>query len=33
MDAEELPQIRIRGRNFMALVVAPEAPFGEWFRP
>ena len=31
MDAEVLPQIRIRGRNFMALVVAPEAPFGEWF--
>ncbi len=31
MHTEVLPQIRIRGRNFMALVVAPEAPFGEWF--
>lgn len=31
MDADVLPQIRIRGRNFMALVVAPEAPFGQWF--
>jgi septum site-determining protein MinC len=31
VDADVLPQIRIRGRNFMALVVAPEAPFGEWF--
>jgi septum site-determining protein MinC len=33
-DADQMPapaQIRIRGRNFMALVVAPEPPFGEWF--
>jgi len=30
-EAMALPQIRIRGRNFMALVVAPEPPFGEWF--
>lgn len=33
MDAEtlSLPKIRVRGRSFMALVIAPEAPFGEWF--
>jgi septum site-determining protein MinC len=26
-----LPKIRVRGRSFMALVLAPEAPFAEWF--
>jgi septum site-determining protein MinC len=33
VDAPTLcaPRVRIRGRNFMALVVAPEFPFGEWF--
>lgn len=33
MDGEtiSLPTIRIRGRSFMAMVVAPEAPFGAWF--
>jgi septum site-determining protein MinC len=33
VDAEtfSLPKIRVRGRSFMALVIAPEAPFGEWF--
>lgn len=33
MDAEaiSLPTIRIRGRSFMAMVVAPEFPFGDWF--
>lgn len=33
MDAEtlSLPKIRVRGRSFMALVIAPEAPFGDWF--
>jgi septum site-determining protein MinC len=33
VDAEtlSLPKIRVRGRSFMALVIAPEAPFGDWF--
>ena len=33
MDAEtlSLPKIRVRGRSFMALVIAPESPFGHWF--
>jgi septum site-determining protein MinC len=33
MDGEAiaLPTIRIRGRSFMAMVVAPEFPFGDWF--
>jgi septum site-determining protein MinC len=33
VDAEtfSLPKIRVRGRSFMALVIAPEPPFGEWF--
>ena len=33
MDAEtfSLPKIRVRGRSFMALVIAPEPPFGQWF--
>ena len=26
-----LPKIRVRGRSFMALVIAPEPPFGQWF--
>jgi septum site-determining protein MinC len=33
VDAEtfSLPKIRVRGRSFMALVIAPEAPFAQWF--
>ena len=33
MDAEtfSLPKIRVRGRSFMALVIAPEPPFTQWF--
>ena len=33
MDAEtfSLPKIRVRGRRFMALVIAPEPPFTQWF--
>lgn len=33
MDAEtfSLPKIRVRGRSFMALVIAPESPFAQWF--
>lgn len=33
MDGEtiSLPTIRIRGRSFMAMVVTPEFPFGDWF--
>ncbi|MBL8771469.1 MAG: septum site-determining protein MinC [Phenylobacterium sp.] len=30
-DALALPTIRVRGRSFMAIVVAPEFPFGDWF--
>ena len=30
-EANTLPWIRIRGRSFMAMVLAPAAPFGEWF--
>jgi len=30
-EALELPQIRFRGRSFMALVMAPEFPMGDWF--
>lgn len=29
--AGDLPRIRIRGRSFMALVVAPEFPMAAWF--
>jgi septum site-determining protein MinC len=29
--ASTLPAIRIRGRSFMAMVLAPETPFGDWF--
>ena len=34
MDAEtlSLPTLRVRGRSFMALVLAPEPPFAEWFK-
>jgi septum site-determining protein MinC len=33
VDAEtfSLPKIRVRGRSFMALVIAPEPPFTQWF--
>jgi septum site-determining protein MinC len=33
MDAEtfSLPKIRVRGRSVMALVIAPEPPFSQWF--
>jgi septum site-determining protein MinC len=33
MDGEtvSLPTIRVRGRSFMAMVLAPEFPFAEWF--
>jgi len=33
LDAEaiSLPTIRIRGRSFMAMVVTPAFPFGDWF--
>lgn len=33
MDGEtvSLPTIRIRGRSFMAMVLAPEFPFADWF--
>lgn len=33
MTAEtfSLPKIRVRGRSIMALILAPEAPFAEWF--
>jgi len=33
LDAEaiSLPTIRIRGRSFMAMVVTPGFPFGDWF--
>lgn len=33
MDVETIspPTIRIRGRSFMAMVVTPEFPFGDWF--
>jgi len=33
LDAEAmtLPTIRIRGRSFMAMVVTPGFPFGDWF--
>jgi septum site-determining protein MinC len=30
-DLIAAPQIRLRGRNVLALVVAPEFPLGEWF--
>ena len=29
--ANQLPRVMIRGRSFLALVVAPEAPLGPWF--
>jgi septum site-determining protein MinC len=33
VDAEtfSLPKIRVRGRSIMALVIAPEPPFTQWF--
>lgn len=33
MDGEtiSLPTIRVRGRSFMAMVLTPEFPFGDWF--
>ncbi|WP_293407603.1 septum site-determining protein MinC [Phenylobacterium sp.] len=27
----DLPKIRVRGRSIMALILAPEAPFAQWF--
>ncbi|WP_068878205.1 MULTISPECIES: septum site-determining protein MinC [unclassified Phenylobacterium] len=30
-EANPLPWVRIRGRSFMALVLAPETPFADWF--
>lgn len=30
-EAMSLPTIRIRGRSFMAMVVTPAFPFGDWF--
>jgi len=30
-DALALPTIRVRGRSFMAIVISPEFPFGDWF--
>ncbi|HET6970204.1 MAG TPA: septum site-determining protein MinC [Phenylobacterium sp.] len=27
----DLPMVRVRGRSVMALVIAPEPPFAEWF--
>ena len=30
-EANTLPWIRIRGRSFMAMVLAPAPPFGDWF--
>jgi septum site-determining protein MinC len=30
-DARPLPQVRFWNRSFMALVVAPEFPMGDWF--
>ncbi len=29
-EARPLPQIRVRGRSFMALVLSPEPPLGDW---
>ena len=29
-ETQKLPRIVIRGRSFMALIVAPEAPFEPW---
>jgi septum site-determining protein MinC len=31
-DGQSAPGIRVRGRRFMALVVAPELPLADWFR-
>ncbi|WP_374452591.1 septum site-determining protein MinC [Phenylobacterium sp.] len=30
-DTFSLPKIRVRGRSIMALILAPEAPFAQWF--
>jgi septum site-determining protein MinC len=30
-DTLALPAIRVRGRSFMAMVLTPEFPFGDWF--
>jgi septum site-determining protein MinC len=31
MDVLDLPQVRLRGRSVLALVLAPEPPMAEWF--
>jgi septum site-determining protein MinC len=31
LKPEARPQLRLRGRNFMAVVLAPESPLGDWF--
>ncbi len=31
-EPRPLPQIRVRGRSFMALVLSPEPPLGDWLR-
>ena len=31
IEGLSLPRIRVRGRSFMALIVAPELPTGTWF--
>src|SRR4029079_15232578 len=30
-DGPSLPMLRVRGRSVMALVIAPEPPFANWF--
>src|SRR4051812_41358339 len=30
-DIFDLPQVRLRGRNVLALVLAPEFPMSDWF--
>lgn len=32
LKVETVARVRIRGRNFMALVVSPEPPLAEWFQ-
>ena len=31
LTTERLPRLRVRGRNFMALVLTPEPPLASWF--
>lgn len=31
IEALALPRVRVRGRSFLALIIAPEPPFAEWF--